>query len=232
MRATYNPTPRQLSAIKAALFLAALLPLARLIHGALNDGLGANPIEFITHQTGTWTFNFLLVTLCVTPLRALSGLHWLQRLRRMLGLFVFFYAVLHFTTYLWLDQFFDLQAIARDVLKRPFVTVGFAAFLLLLPLAATSSNRAIRQLGGKRWQALHRSVYLIGILAATHYFWLVKITAIVYPLIYAALLAVLLGWRLKARIARYTPPPPLPRGAPGTLEASTGTNASASARSG
>ena len=224
MGATYNPTPRQLSAIKVALFLAALLPLARLIHGALSDGLGANPIEFITHQTGTWTFNFLLVTLCVTPLRSLTGLHWLQRLRRMLGLFVFFYGLLHFTTYVWLDQFFDLQAIARDILKRPFVTVGFAAFLLLIPLAATSSNWAIRQLGGKRWQALHRSVYLIGMLATIHYFWLVKITAIVYPLIYAALLAVLLGWRVKKRIASYTPP--------ALIRRTPGTSASASARSG
>ena len=211
MKIAFNPTATQLSWIKAATFLAALLPLALLTHGALTDSLGANPMEYIRHQTGTWTFNFLLITLCVTPLRSLTGLHWLQRLRRMLGLFVFFYALLHFTTYLWLDQFFDLQAIARDIVKRPFITVGFTAFALLIPLAATSSNRAIRQLGGKRWQALHRSVYLIGILATIHYFWLVKITAIVYPLSYALLLAVLLGWRVKARMARYTPPPLMQR---------------------
>lgn len=206
MKNTFNPTAGQLAAIKTALFLAALLPLARLAHGAFNDTLGANPIEFITHQTGTWTFNFLLITLCVTPLRSLTGLHWLQRLRRMLGLFVFFYALLHFTTYLWLDQFFDLSAIARDIVKRPFITVGFAAFVLLVPLAATSSNRMIRLLGGKRWQALHRSVYLIGILATIHYFWQVKATALIYPLIYGTLLALLLAWRLKRLIAKLTPP--------------------------
>lgn len=194
------PNPRQLVAIKALVFLAALWPLSLLLHGALTDGLGANPIEFITHKTGTWTFNFLLVTLAVTPLRKLSGWHWLMRLRRMLGLFCFFYAVLHFTTYLWLDQFFDLHAIARDIVKRPFITVGFAAFVLLLPLALSSNNYAIRLLGGRRWQALHRSVYLVGLLAAMHYFWLVKITAIIYPLIYAALLGMLLVWRLRSWI--------------------------------
>lgn len=231
MKVAFNPSPRQLSSVKVALFLLALLPLARLIHGALTDSLGANPIEFITHQTGTWTFNFLLVTLCITPLRSLTGLHWLQRLRRMLGLFVFFYALLHFTTYLWLDQFFDLQAIARDIVKRPFITVGFTAFVLLIPLAATSSNRVIRLLGGKRWQALHRSVYLIGILATIHYFWLVKITAIVYPLSYALLLAMLLGWRVKARMARYTPPPLMKR-TPSTIDPTAGTSAPASAQSG
>lgn len=205
MKNVFHPTPGQLAAIKAAVFLAALLPLGRLIVGGLSDGLGANPIEFITQQTGTWTFNLLLVTLSVTPLRTLSGMPWLLRLRRMLGLFCFFYAALHFTTYLWLDQFFDLQAIARDIFKRPFITVGFAAFLLLIPLAATSSQGAIRRLGGKRWQALHRSIYLIGILAAVHYFWLVKITAVVYPLIYTVLLALLLGWRVKKRIESYGP---------------------------
>lgn len=212
MKLSFSPTPSQLSTLKIAVFLAALWPLARLVYGALTDGLGANPLEFITHQTGTWTFNFLLITLSVTPLRQLSGLHWLLRLRRMLGLFCFFYAALHFTTYLWFDQFFDLHSIARDILKRPFITVGFAAFVLLIPLAATSSKRAIRWLGGKRWQTLHRSIYLIGILAAIHYFWLVKITAIVYPLIYATLLALLLAWRVRARIASYRPPaPPMPQ---------------------
>lgn len=207
MKIAFNPSAAQLSAIKTAVFLASLIPLVHLLYSGMTDGLGANPIEFITHKTGTWTFNFLLITLTVTPLRTLTGQHWLLRLRRMLGLFVFFYAVLHFTTYLWLDQFFDLQAIARDIIKRPFITVGFSAFVLLIPLAATSNNRAIRRLGGKRWQSLHRSVYLIGILAAIHYFWLVKITAIIYPLIYATLLTLLLAWRVKARIARYGPYP-------------------------
>lgn len=208
MKPCPTPTPFQLTALKGTLFLAALWPLARLAYGALTDGLGANPLEYITQQTGTWTFNFLLITLSVTPLRQLSGLHWLLRLRRMLGLFCFFYGALHFTTYLWFDQFFDLNSIARDILKRPFITVGFAAFILLVPLAATSNNRAIRLLGGKRWQALHRSVYLIGILAAVHYFWLVKITAIIYPLIYATLLTILLAWRVRTRLAAYRSPAP------------------------
>jgi len=210
MKIAFTPSPIQLSAIRAAVFVVALLPLSWLLYGGLTDGLGANPIEFITHQTGTWTFNLLLITLTITPLRTLTRMHWLLRLRRMLGLFCFFYAALHFTTYLWLDQFFDLHAIARDIFKRPFITVGFAAFVLLVPLAATSSNRAIRQLGGKRWQSLHRSVYLIGIFAAIHYFWLVKITAVIYPLSYAALLALLLAWRIKRRIASYGPYPAKP----------------------
>jgi methionine sulfoxide reductase heme-binding subunit len=207
MKTSFNPSLGQLGAIKTLLFVVALLPLVKLLYGAFADTLGANPIEFITHQTGSWAFNFLLITLSVTPLRSLSGQHWLLRLRRMLGLFCFFYAALHFSTYLWLDQFFDIDAIARDIFKRPFITVGFTAFALLLPLAATSSHWAIRQLGGKRWQALHRSVYLIGILASVHYFWLVKITALIYPLTYATLLALLLGWRVKKRIALYRPSP-------------------------
>lgn len=209
-----QPTPKELAAIKTAVFVAALLPLIRLAWGAWTDGLGANPIEFITHQTGTWTFNFLLLTLTVTPLRRLSGWNWLLRLRRMLGLFTFFYAALHFTTYIWLDQFFDLDAIARDIVKRPFITVGFAAFTLLIPLAATSNQIAIRRLGGRRWQELHRAVYAISILATIHYFWLVKRTAIVYPLAYAAILALLLGWRAVDRMRRHGPYPatrPLPR---------------------
>lgn len=207
MKPQLNPSAAQLAAIKALLFAVALLPLLWLLIGVFNDSLGANPIEFVTHQTGTWTFNFLLITLSVTPLRVLSGQHWLLRLRRMLGLFCFFYGALHFATYLWLDQFFDIDGIARDIVKRPFITVGFAAFALLLPLAATSNQRAIRWLGGKRWQALHRSVYPIGILATVHYFWLVKATALIYPLVYAVLLAILLGWRVKRRMASYGPYP-------------------------
>lgn len=205
MAASFNPSSRQLGAIKTAVFIAALLPLLRLLYGSFADTLGANPIEFVTHQTGSWAFNFLLITLSVTPLRSLSGQHWLLRLRRMLGLFCFFYAALHFTAYLWLDQFFEIDAIARDIFKRPFITVGFAAFALLLPLAATSSHWAIRQIGGKHWQSLHQSIYLVGILATVHYFWLVKITALIYPLTYATLLALLLGWRVKKRIANYRP---------------------------
>lgn len=197
MPVVFNPGRHQFVAIKTLVFLAALLPLGTLFYGALTDRLGANPIEFITHKTGTWAFNFLLITLAITPLRRLSAWHWLLRLRRMLGLFCFFYALLHFLTYLWLDQFFEWHDIARDIVKRPFITVGFAAFVLLVPLALTSNSRAIRWLGGRRWQVLHRSVYVVGLLATMHYFWLVKITAIIYPLMYGALLAILLAWRIK-----------------------------------
>lgn len=206
MRPGFTPSAQQLLLIKTLLFTASLLPFGVLAWGAWHETLGANPIEAVTHQTGTWTFNFLLISLAVTPLRGLTGLNWLLRLRRMLGLFCFFYAALHFSTYLWLDQFFDVHGIARDIFKRPFITVGFLTFALLVPLAATSSNYAIRKLGGRRWQALHRSVYLAAILASIHYFWLVKITAIIYPLIYALILALLLAWRVRARMTSYSPP--------------------------
>lgn len=202
---------RQLAILKVVTFLAALIPLALLAVGVVNDSLGANPIETITRQTGTWTFNFLLITLTVTPLRKIAGWPWLIRLRRMLGLFTFFYACLHFTTYIWLDQFFDPAAIAKDIVKRPFITVGFAAFLLLIPLALTSSNAAVRRLGGKRWQQLHYTVYAIGILASIHYFWLVKPVALPYPLTYALILALLLGWRARERMRRFGPFPGVPR---------------------
>ena len=199
---SWNPTPRQLSALKAALFIACLIPLARLGWGIWNDQLGANPIEFVARSLGTWTLNFLLITLTVSPLRKLSGWHWLLRLRRMLGLFAFFYAVLHLTTYLWLDQFFDWQAIVKDILKRPFITIGMSAFVLLVPLAATSNQAMIRRLGGKRWQQLHRSIYVIAIFGVVHYWWLVK-KDVTLPALYAGLLALLLGvralWREQER---------------------------------
>jgi sulfoxide reductase heme-binding subunit YedZ len=189
-----QPSSRQIAALKTALFLLCLLPVARLVVGAVQDELGANPIEFITRSLGTWTLNFLLITLAVTPLRHLTGLHWLLRLRRMLGLFVFFYASLHLATYLWLDQFFDVMAIAKDVVKRPFITAGFTAFVLLVPLAATSNNAMVRRLGGKRWARLHRAVYAIAIIGVIHYWWLVK-KDITQPLLYAVLLGLLLGFR-------------------------------------
>lgn len=205
------PSPRQIAAIKAVLFALCLAPLAFYLQRGFDDALGANPIETITRASGEWTLRFLLITLAVTPLRKLTGLNWLLRLRRMLGLFAFFYASLHFTTYVWLDQFFDLHAIARDVLKRPFITVGFAAFALLIPLALTSNNYAIRRMGGRRWQSLHRSVYAIGILAIVHFWWLVK-ADILEPLVYGSILAGLLGmrawWREQERrrqIAATTP---------------------------
>ena len=180
--------------MKSLLFIMSLLPLAYYGWSAWHDTLGANPIEAVTRGLGTWTLNFLLITLTVTPLRKLTGWHAALRLRRMLGLFTFFYAVLHLTSYLWFDQFFDWSEIAQDILKRPFITVGMAAFVLLVPLAATSSNFAIRRLGGRRWQALHRTVYAIAILAVLHYSWLVKVDQS-QPLLYGGLLVVLLGLR-------------------------------------
>jgi len=188
--------------IKPPLFLAGLLPLAYYAWGAQTDTLGANPIEAVTRGLGDWALNFLLITLAVTPLRRYSGWTWLGRLRRMLGLFVFFYATLHLTTYLWFDQFFDWPAIAGDILKRPFITVGMVGFALLVPLAATSNAFAIRRLGGRRWQELHRSVYAIGLLAVLHYSWMVK-ADVSRPLLYALVLGVLLGlrawWRVQER---------------------------------
>ena len=179
--------------LKAALFLASLIPLARLGWYGYTGQLGANPIEFITRSLGTWTLAFLLITLSIAPLRKLSGWSWLVKLRRMAGLFAFFYALLHFITYIWLDQFFDLSSIYKDVIKRPFITIGFAAFIMLIPLAITSTNAMMKKLGGKRWQMLHRLIYPIAIFAVLHYWWLVK-KDITQPLIYAAVLATLLGY--------------------------------------
>lgn len=176
---------------KPLLFILCLLPLAALFW----LDWGANPVETLTHHTGRWTLRLLLLTLAVTPLRRLSGWNWLLRYRRMLGLFAFFYALLHFGVYLVFDHFFDLHAIAEDVVKRPYITVGLAALLLLLPLAATSTNGMIRRLGGRRWRRLHRLVYAIGLLAVLHYLWLVK-ADLEKPLIYAAILGVLLSYRL------------------------------------
>ncbi len=190
-----QPDAKHITWIKAVIFAASLIPLARLAWLGLHHKLGANPIEYITHSTGWWALSFLLVTLSVTPLRRLANLPWLLRLRRMLGLFAFFYASLHFTTYIWLDQFFDVKEIVKDVVKRPFITVGFAAFVLLIPLAATSTNSMVRRLGAKRWQTLHRLVYLIGGLGVIHFWWLVK-KDITEPFIFAVLLAALLIIRL------------------------------------
>jgi sulfoxide reductase heme-binding subunit YedZ len=181
--------------VKAGTFAVCLIPLALLIWRGFAGRLGANPIEFITRSTGWWTLALLLVTLTVTPLRRLTNLNWLLRLRRMLGLFAFFYATLHFTTYIWLDQFFDPAAILKDIAKRPFITVGFAAFVLLIPLAATSTNAMVKRLGAKRWQLLHRLVYLIGVLGVVHFWWLVK-KDIREPVLFGVLLAILLGARV------------------------------------
>ena len=195
---------QRIGLIKALLFLLCLVPLARLIVLGANDALGANPIEFITRSTGTWTLVFLLVTLSVTPLRKIFNQPALIKLRRMFGLFAFFYVCLHFTTYIWLDQFFDAGEIAKDIVKRPFITVGFLAFVLLIPLAATSNNAIIKRLGARRWQRLHRLVYPVGILGVVHYWWLVK-KDLTQPIIYASILAVLLGYRLLLARTRKTP---------------------------
>jgi len=198
----------QVKWIKAAAFVLCLIPLANLVWLGLHHGLGANPIEHITHSTGWWTLFFLLVTLTVTPLRRLTGWNWLLKLRRMFGLFAFFTVCLHFTTYIWLDQFFDWHGIVKDIGKRPFITVGFAAFVLLIPLAATSTNAMVRRLGGKRWQRLHRAVYAIAVLGVLHFWWLVK-KDITEPLIFGILLAILLLIRLvyAARKAALSTPP-------------------------
>ena len=192
-----QPKTEQIAWIKAAVFAVCLIPLALLVWRALSGGLTANPIEDITHHTGWWTLAFLMITLSVTPLRRWLDQPWLLRLRRMLGLFAFFYACLHFSTWLVLDQFFDWDAMLKDVLKRPYITIGFSAFVLLLPLAATSTNAMVRRLGARRWQWLHRLVYLVAILGVAHFWWLVK-KDIREPLAFAAVLALLLGVRLFA----------------------------------
>jgi sulfoxide reductase heme-binding subunit YedZ len=181
--------------LKAIAFLLALLPLGKLLIAAWQDMLGANPIEKITHNTGYWTLTFLLITLAATPLRRLSGWNWPIRLRRMLGLFAFFYASLHFLTYLVLDQFFDGSAIAQDILKRPYITLGFTAYILLIPLALTSSNAMIRKLGGSRWRLLHSLIYPCSIAGVIHFGWLVK-KDLSRPIIFAAWLTLLLAIRV------------------------------------
>lgn len=213
MRLTASLPPRRLAQIKLLLWLICLTPLARLVVLGASGGLGANPIEFITRSTGTWTLVALLATLSLTPLGRLTGAAWVVRLRRPLGLFAFFYACLHFATYVWLDQFFDFAGIARDIVKRPFITAGFCAFVLLIPLAATSNRRMMKKLG-PHWQRLHRLVYVIATLGVVHYWWLVK-KDISQPLIYACVLAILLAMRLPARG---------PRPGSGTLSERSGTN--------
>ncbi len=181
--------------LKICIFILAFIPLIKLIISGYFDNLGANPIEKITHRTGYWTLVFLFITLGITPLRRLTGWLWLVRLRRQLGLFAFFYASLHFLTYLVLDQFFDWSSIAKDIVKRPYITIGFLAFVLLIPLAITSNDRLIRLLGGKRWRLLHRLIYPIAIAGVLHFWWLVK-KDITEPLTFALILAILLGMRL------------------------------------
>lgn len=177
--------------LKPAIFVACLVPLALLIWDAANDGLGANPVETITFETGEWGLRFLLITLCVTPLRRITGWHELVRVRRMLGLFAFFYVCLHFSTYLVLDAFFDLRYILEDIRDRTYITLGFTSFVLLVPLAVTSTNAMVRRLGGRRWRLLHRLAYAAAAGGVLHFLWLVK-SDLREPLVYLCILLLLL----------------------------------------
>jgi len=179
---------------KVVVFAACLVPLALLIWQVL-PGTLADPIAFITHRTGDWTLRFLVITLAITPLRKLLHLPQLIRFRRMMGLFAFFYVCLHFTTWIWLDHNFAWAELWKDVLKRPFITLGFTGFVLLIPLAVTSTAGWIRRMGGRRWQVLHRLVYVTAVLGVIHYYWLVK-SDVRKPVFYGALVAILLAWRL------------------------------------
>ena len=183
---------------KVVLFSVLGMPFIGLAIAAFTDGLGGNPVEKLTHETGEWALRLTLATLAVTPMRRLFGWAWPVRQRRMLGLYAFFYATLHFTTYLWLDQFFDWEAIIEDVVKRPYITFGFAAIVLMLPLAMTSPRAMVRKLGGQRWRRLHRLVYPMASLGVLHFLWLVK-ADYEEPIIYATILAILLLARVRWR---------------------------------
>ncbi|KXU95847.1 sulfoxide reductase heme-binding subunit YedZ [Caballeronia megalochromosomata] len=189
---------RWLVPVKVAVFIAMLFPLARLVLLGITGGLGANPIEFITRSTGLWTLVYLCITLAITPLRRMTGITALARFRRMIGLYAFFFAVLHFTTWIWFDKWFDVAAMLKDIGKRPFITVGFAAFALLIPLAVTSPKVMVRKLG-RRWQTLHRTIYLIAALAILHFWWMkAGKHDFELPKIYGSIVIVLLGWRVIA----------------------------------
>jgi len=187
--------------IKVPVFVLCLVPLTRLIWRGLNHELGANPIEFITHTTGDWTLIFLVLTLSITPARKLLRRPELIRFRRMLGLFAFFYGFLHFSTWIGLDKFFDLAEMLHDVRKRPFITAGFTGFVLMIPLAATSTAGWIRRLGGRRWQMLHRLIYASAVAGVVHYYWLVK-SDVRKPVFYGTIVALLLAYRLGNRLLR------------------------------
>ncbi len=186
--------------LKPAVFIVCLTPLLVLVGEGLTGKLSANPISDITNQTGIWTLRLIVATLAITPLSRITGAHSLIKFRRMVGLFAFFYGSLHFTTYLWLDQFFDWRSIVEDIPKRPFITIGFASFILMIPLAVTSTKKMIRRLGGKRWDTLHRLIYFTAAGACIHYIWLVKVVTyrqILYATLVAALLAFRLLWRYR-----------------------------------
>jgi sulfoxide reductase heme-binding subunit YedZ len=188
---------------KPLLFVVCALPFAWLLYGAFADTLGPNPAEALIRGTGDWTLRFLCITLAVTPLRMMTGRPALARFRRMLGLFAFFYGVLHFLSYGWLDMSFDVDAIVRDIPKRPFALVGFLALLLMVPLAATSFNRAIKALGAKRWQMLHRLVYAVVLLGLLHFFWMrASKNNVAEVAVYAAIIGMLIGWRIVHALRR------------------------------
>jgi sulfoxide reductase heme-binding subunit YedZ len=206
----FNPTPRQVGALKAVVFVLGLIPVAKMAWLTITQQL-VEPIEHITRGTGDWVLYFLCITLAVTPLRRLGGWNWLLKLRREFGLFAFFYACLHFMTFLWFDHFFDVAEMWKDVLKRPFITVGFSAFVLLIPLAVTSTNGMIRRLGGKRWQWLHRLIYLIAPLGILHFWWMkAGKNDFQEPIMFGAIVALLLGLRLYWRLVKPAPRAPLP----------------------
>ncbi|MFM0326636.1 protein-methionine-sulfoxide reductase heme-binding subunit MsrQ [Caballeronia glebae] len=187
--------PRWVVPVKIVVFVAMLFPLARLVLLGASGGLGANPIEFITRSTGLWTLVYLCITLAITPARRLTGVTALARFRRMIGLYAFFFAVLHFTTYIWFDKWFDVAAMLKDIGKRPFITVGFAAFVLLIALAVTSPKAMVRKLG-RRWQTLHRAIYLIAALAILHFWWMrAGKHDLELPKLYGSIVIALLGWR-------------------------------------
>ncbi len=191
-----NLTAAHIKRLKLVIFVVALLPLLRLIERGVHDNLSANPLEFITRASGDWAIYFLCLTLLITPLRRLTGLNWLLRLRRLLGLYVFFYAFLHFLCFLWFDHFFDLEEMGKDILKRPFIAVGFTAFVVLVPLAATSTDRMMRRLG-RWWGRLHRLIYAVALLAVLHFWWMKSgKNNLQEPTIIALVMALLLGPRL------------------------------------
>ena len=188
-------------AVKPLVFVLALVPAGSLVYGLVVDQLGANPVETITHETGEWGLRFLLLTLTITPIQRLTPWRTAIRLRRMLGLFAFFYVLLHFTTYLWLDHFFELEAIIEDISERPYITAGVTALVAMIPLALTSTNGMLKRLGAKRWQALHRLVYVACAAALLHFIWLVK-ADLQGPLIYTAIGIALMALRYQRKKRR------------------------------
>jgi sulfoxide reductase heme-binding subunit YedZ len=210
----FNPAPTQLKSLKAVIFVLALLPFLRMAW-LTATGVPVDPVEFLTHGSGDWALYLLCATLAVTPLRRLTGWNWLVRLRRMIGLFAFFYAFMHFMTFLWFDHFFDVAAMWKDVLKRPFITVGFAAFVLLIPLAATSTNAMIKRLG-RNWARLHKLIYVIAPLAILHYWWMkAGKHNFEQPIVWGSVVAVLLLLRVwwsvgRTRVEKSTDKRPAP----------------------